>query len=72
MNVTCVWSPEFDMISLWRGTEYAGVVIDEGGEPQIVLYPLGDDTATWLTFTDINIIMENWNELQEQRANREE
>jgi hypothetical protein len=62
-NVYCLMLGGFDSIGVYRDTNVIGGVTEVDGEPSLSVY--GTQT---LTFNDLDLIVDNWNQMMEMRA----
>ena len=66
MNVSCVQSANQDVLMVYQGNMWIGTVLLLVDEPSLMLF--GQPNPHILTFNDWEIIMDNWNQMQEMRA----
>ena len=64
INVTCRIVPETNSIFVWRDGSLVGLVEEVGGEAELTVYGV-PNKPTVLSFNDLEIIQDNWNQLQE-------
>jgi hypothetical protein len=66
-ELTCIIDAEGEAVVLRRGNNPVGIIsLGEDGEPEFMLY--GNQNGTvFLSFSDIEIAMDNWNQMQEMR-----
>ena len=68
--MTCTMVVETNTVFAWREKELVAMVVEEGGEPQMTVYG-NRDAMRVLSFCDLEIIQDNWNQLQEMRRSEE-
>jgi hypothetical protein len=62
-NVHCLMLAGLNSLAVYRGDDVIGGVSEVNGEPSLSLY--GTQT---LTFNDLDIIVDNWNQMMEMKA----
>lgn len=67
INVTCTIVLTTNTVMVWRDGGLVGMVMEKGGEPELQVFGQRD-SLRWFSFCDLEIIRDNWNQLQEMRA----
>lgn len=65
-NVRCKLVPTTNTVFVFRDARLVAMVTEVEGEPRMVFYG-GLNNAVEVSFNDLEIIQDNWNQLQEYR-----
>ena len=67
MNVYCVIRIASNVLEVYKEYNLVAVVSEGVNGPELTVYG-NTDSLRVLTFNDLDIIMDNWNQMQELRA----
>ena len=64
MNIQCKW--DVGVLKVWRGDNLVASVTEHGDEPLVTVYSDQDGVA-YLTFTEIEHVMDNWYNMPKEK-----
>jgi hypothetical protein len=67
MNVSCHLSPPHNSLAVYRGNDLVAMASEGVEGPEVTIFG-NKDSLRVLTFNDLDIIIDNWNQMQEMRT----